>query len=713
MLAALALAVVFHAPHDPINCWAVSPDFGQDHTIFVGQDAFGMLLRSRDGGANWQTVQAGLDTGYVHALAISPDYAADGTLYTAEVGGLFRTSNAGDLWERVSDLPAGTSVRTIAFSPDFGNDRTIALGTGGGLVLTRDGGKTWTTPAVPGKGAVNAILFEAAFAGSGHMLILRDGATAALSRNGGRDFSALPVPPGGRLTGALLGSGFGIRGAMTLARGKRGVWASTDFGETWAPDGQGLPTDDEVLHLSSVRNALGRPVQFASLARSGVYWRVDGGAWQGGRAGMRERSDQSPVHHLAAQPVASFATEPVVFAATFEGLHVSLDGAATWSYVPVLPPRFARSVLFSPGFSGNGALLVSSYGEGVLIGRDGGSRWDRLDTGPWAFPDGLAMAPGWPEDPTLMVGTPTALLLSRDGGSSFANCNPGSPGFLHVGAFAPDYASTGTIYAHTLVFGKDELNEFLRSDDRGRSWTRTGPSTIHDLAFAPDFASTGRMYVATPSGVDVSHDRGRSWSALPGLPRAMMYAIAATAGTQADQLLAVSPMAGVFRSMDAGRTWESADDGLDGARSTAVAFSPDHAEDGLAFLLTRSQGVFARGPGESRWRLLGLAGQYASGMSISPGFEHDKTLAVAGYAGVFISRDAGASWSLLDPTAKVSRPAPLPPAAEEDTTTQPRQAQSSDADWSASGLLIGLGAALLVAAVVLVSRVGRRRGAGS
>jgi photosystem II stability/assembly factor-like uncharacterized protein len=713
MLAALVFAAVLHAPHDPVNCWAISPDFGQDRTIFVGQNAFGMLLRSRDGGQSWQTIQAGLDTAYVHALAISPDYVADGTLYAAEAGGLFRTSNAGDQWERVQGLPDGTGVTTIAFSPDHANDRTIALGTGTGMLFSRDGGASWTGTTLPGKGAVNAIVFEDGYAGTGYVLALRGGATAALSRNGGRDFDELALPPGARVTSALLGSGFGLRGAMTLACGAQGVWASDDFGESWEPDATGLPAGDEALHLSSTRNAQGRVVQFVSLARGGVYRRMNGGAWEGGRAGMRALSDQSKQHHFAAQATGDFATEPIVYAATFEGLHVSRDGAESWAHLPVLPTRFTRNVVLAAGRAGAGDLLVASYGEGLLLGSEGGTRWETLDTGRWAFPDGIALSPDWPDDPSLLVGTPSALLLSRDGGKTFTNCHPGAPGFLHVGAFAPDFADTGTIYAHTLEFGNEAANDFLRSDDRGKSWTRTGPRTIHDLAFAPDFAQSGRMYVATPGNVSVSHDRGRSWSALGGLPTAMMYGVAATAGPRGDRLLAVSPMAGVYASEDGGASWTSADDGLDGARATAAAYSPDHETDGSSFLLTQSQGVFARGPGETRWRSRGLAGEYALRMSISPDFAHDRTLAVAAYAGVFISRDAGETWSLLDPVANLVRR----PVTEPDLTRPARAApavppeQPGQPDRGGLNLTVLLIGALIAVLAVITAIASRRSGA--
>jgi len=165
-------------------------------------------------------------------------------------------------------------------SPDFGNDRTILKGADDGLLRSTDGGASWEAVELPGSGAVNAIVFEDGFAYDGYVVVLRSGATAAMSRNGRRDFEWLPVPDGGRLHDVLLGSGFGMRGAMSLACGAAGVWSSSDFGETWSPDSEGLPSDDEVVDLSSERNAEGRVVETARLLRSGTFRRLVGAAWE-------------------------------------------------------------------------------------------------------------------------------------------------------------------------------------------------------------------------------------------------------------------------------------------------------------------------------------------------------------------------------------------------------------------------------------------------
>ncbi|MHC5211611.1 MAG: WD40/YVTN/BNR-like repeat-containing protein [Planctomycetota bacterium] len=651
--AAAALAALLHAPHDPISVWAISPDFTRDRTLYVGQNAFGLMLRSRDGGETFTSINAGFDTGYVSALAISPDFARDRKLLAVDRGRLYRTTDGGDLWAEVTGVPEDVGVVSLAFSPAHAEDRSVALGTAKhGVLISRDAGATFTATPLPSPGPVAQLAFSPDYATDRTLVAVVPPNRACLTHDGGTRWTQLAEPPASRVHAVLLDDARTIRLATD-----QGLLLSTDGGLSWQAGPEG-PGRRAVLQLAAAPDAEG-PALFAAAAEGGVFVRR-GDTWSVSRDGMRELSDQSDTHTLGVMPSPGFAEDGTLYAATFEGLHVSTDRGAHWRHLQVLPARFTRAVEFSPRFAADGTLYVSSYGLGTLRSRDRGRTWERLETGTWDFPDGMALSPGYPEDPTLLIGSPTALLLSHDDGQGFADVLPERPGFAHVAAFAPDHASSGTIFVHTLEFGNDAHNDFLRSDDRGATWTRTGPRTIHALAFAPDFATSGRMYVATPSDVQVSLDRGRSWEPLPGLPRAMMYGVAATTGPQGrDRLLAVSPMAGTFLSTDGGASWTRDDLGLDGARATAAAFSPAHASDGREYLLTQFEGLFGRGPGETRWRRLGLRGEYALRLSLSPGFATDRTLAVAGYAGPWLSTDAGESFTLLDVWS--GRPGEPPP----------------------------------------------------
>ena len=672
------LPVFFHAPHDPIVAWAISPDFARDRTLFVAQNSFGCLLRTRDGGESFETVNAGLDTGYIERLAISPDFARDRTLWAAEMLLLFVTRDAGDSWTRVP-LPVEKDLLTaLAVSPAYATDHTVFVGAKhSGLMVSRDDGASWERPALPEKGAVTRIVPSPAFSSDRTALVLMPPGRVLLTTDGGASFRRLRPPPAKVIPAACLTAGAPrpdggpAPARILLGSNGDGAWSSDDLGRSWQRLGSGFD-QGAVLDLALASDPQGREVAFASTVRDGVALLGPGGQWQLATKGLRAPSDQSDEHYFGVMPSPAYASDRTVYLASFEGLQVSADGGFSWRWQHVLPEHFVRNVAFSPRHAEDGTLFVATYGQGTLVTRDDGATWQRLASGAWAFPDELLVSPQWPSDARVLVGSPRALLLTTDGGATFrAVQSKGQPGFVHVGAFAPDYATSGTIFAHILEYGNESLNAFLRSEDRGETWVKTGPPTIHALAFAPGYASpgspeAGRAWIATPQDVQASTDHGRSWAPLPGLPSTTWYGLdVARLPGGGLRLVAVSPVAGLYASDDDGASWQDYGQGVEGVRAVAVAAAPDFADGGRLFLLTQNEGIYGRRAGEETWTRLGLRGQYALRVRLSPDFERDRCLAVATYAGPWVSRDAGDTWTLL-PTPGLTG-AGSPPLVGQDT----------------------------------------------
>jgi hypothetical protein len=99
-------------------------------------------------------------TGKIEAVAISPDFARDGTLLvSAEGDGLFRSTDRGATWSPTGedllrkDLVLSNfyhaTAEPLVFSPDFARDRTVFGFDGTTLVRSTDAGATWTTMARP------------------------------------------------------------------------------------------------------------------------------------------------------------------------------------------------------------------------------------------------------------------------------------------------------------------------------------------------------------------------------------------------------------------------------------------------------------------------------------------------------------------------------------------------------------------------------------
>jgi hypothetical protein len=185
MLTLLLCAALAHVPHDEIMALASSPD---GHVVFAYCEVRG-LYRSVDGGFNWETLLAGLpDCGQGDmedacehlpydsrqmALALSPSFKADATVFFAFAGGLYKSVDAGLSWHKllyttIADGPAsgisvtrdpgrgdpihgafGVGGAVLALSDNYARDRTMLAIKGSGLLRSTDCGESFQASAVP------------------------------------------------------------------------------------------------------------------------------------------------------------------------------------------------------------------------------------------------------------------------------------------------------------------------------------------------------------------------------------------------------------------------------------------------------------------------------------------------------------------------------------------------------------------------------------
>ena len=139
---------------------AVSPAYRTDRTIFVAQGD--VLHKSTDGGATWQDRPIAPPGSYFSTLEleISSAFAADRTLFASGYDGVRRSTDGGDTW---SSTGAYAPAYGLAISPAYASDRTVwhayrgieGAGNGtpnSGVRRSIDGGQTWqwATAGLPG-----------------------------------------------------------------------------------------------------------------------------------------------------------------------------------------------------------------------------------------------------------------------------------------------------------------------------------------------------------------------------------------------------------------------------------------------------------------------------------------------------------------------------------------------------------------------------------
>jgi photosystem II stability/assembly factor-like uncharacterized protein len=190
------------------------------------------------------------------------------------------------------------------------------------------------------------------------------------------------------------------------------------------------------------------------------------------------------------------------------------------------------------------------------------------------------------------------------------------------------------------LFGRGQAWGLMRSSNGGRSWQQAlnglGDPYVLDLALSPAFEADSSLFAATwYHGVYRSTDAGQSWEAMP------------LAGKEVEPSGGANPY------------------------DLAVAVSPDYGDSGghgllMASFSHRLQRWDARA---SAWQSIPLTvtatlkdfdppqAQLSAGeIAFSPGFKEDGTIYLySGYAGLFRSTDHGGTWQ------RISRRLPLPP----------------------------------------------------
>ena len=175
----------FPSPPPFVSTLAISPDYARDGTLFAATLEDG-IFRSGDRGRSWSAWNFGLLDLNVLALITSPDYANDETIFAGTESGIFRSTNGGRAWREVDFPTDWAPVLSLALSPNFVDDGLIFAGTEAyGLFRSQDKGSTWQRLAEDRlTDAVNSILLSTEYPTHADVLVLHED-ELLISRDGG------------------------------------------------------------------------------------------------------------------------------------------------------------------------------------------------------------------------------------------------------------------------------------------------------------------------------------------------------------------------------------------------------------------------------------------------------------------------------------------------------------------------------------------------
>ena len=142
----------------PVISLTASPNYRRDRVLLAGTDGDG-ILRSIDGGRHWQLSNFGLRDYAIFDLAVAPVWKRYEYALAVTEGGLYQSPNGGRAWRRANldDITGQPSI--VAVSPDFAADRTVFAGCETGeLLISTDAGRSYHLAAA-GFEAITALTF--------------------------------------------------------------------------------------------------------------------------------------------------------------------------------------------------------------------------------------------------------------------------------------------------------------------------------------------------------------------------------------------------------------------------------------------------------------------------------------------------------------------------------------------------------------------------
>jgi photosystem II stability/assembly factor-like uncharacterized protein len=625
-----------------ITALAISPNYAADQTVYAGTT--GGLFKSANGGMIWTEVNAG----YVCSLAISPNYAADQTVYAGTKGGAYKTTNGGASWAAVNTGITNPNVVSLTASPNYAIDQTVYAGTSGGVFKTTNGGAFWaavntgiTNPNVASLAvSPNYIIDQTVYAGtSGGVFKTTNGGAVWTAVNTGItniNILSLAVSPT-----------YATDQTVFAGTSGGGVFKTTNSGTAWTAANTGL-TNLAVQSLTiSPAYVTDRTVYAGTLCD--MFKTTNGGtSWAAVNTGITNP-------HIASSALSpDYAVDRTVYAGTGTGVFKTTNAGAMWTAANTgIATLTISSLAVSPGYAVDQTMYAGTNGGLLFKTADGGMSWTAVLTISSSV-ESLAVSPDYAADQTLYAGSNYLIYKSADGGlswtvenASYSNTN------IPALALSPNFAVDRTVFAGCC----DSTYDLFKTTNGGSIWydTNTGIIDTRALAVSPDYAADQTVFAGTAYGVYKTTSAWSSWTAVnTGITNTNIQSLAVSPDYAVDQTVyAGSNAGGVYRSANGGASWTALNTGLTNTNIQALALSPDYAADQTVYAGSNAGGVYRSANGGASWTALntGLTDTSVYSLSISPNYASDhKVFTGTGSGGVF-------NISFAPPASVISGPA--------------------------------------------------------
>ncbi len=458
---------------------------GDSDILIAGLSSNSGIRRTDDGGASFSEV--GLSSGFMKGFGCDPDHSD--TMYVAMSGmdySLYRSTDAGLSWSPIGPAGSGWGVLVAP----FGNGETILVTTSDGFYMTENYGADWALVA----------------AGSSYAPAVCDGTN---------------------LYAPVISAG--------------GVYESTDQGETWSLNAQGI---------------VGSYWQAGAACSTGYIAGHYGGVYRTPGTGEEYTVSQNGIGNGYFHATSyTEGNNTLLAGGEHHGLWKSTDLGASWNIVFPGPGNWSiYDIAPQSNLYYSGDVRYAATGDGVYRSDDAGDTW---------APAGLSgtqisSVAFDPADPDIAwAGTATAGVHYTTNGGGTWTAGTGFPFALYpsIDLFIHENGDIRIFVA----FQQSGAGVYY-SDDGGVSYTGVAISgSYHPDISVNDNALSPSAYVATDSGIWRSSDLGESWTPCEGSSGLMWEVL----GTQDVDVFAGGNGNGIYWSPDCGYGWEPLNTGIE------------------------------------------------------------------------------------------------------------------------------------------------------
>ena len=479
-----------------------------------------ILLFLSQFGVYAQWISAGeMEGGNIKAVAIAGNMS-----FVLTEEGLFSSDNQGQKWTLVF-VDEKLQSNEISFVSALG--KNVFLGTKRGLYLSVDNGDKWTlfNNGLPRNSTVLCInsIGDKIICSTSESMYISDNTTPKWEKRKGDPEKK------GELPNNIFIKDMAVKGNdIYIATFGRGVYRSSDYGDTWQEMNEGL-TESKNKKVLSI--AFSGSTLIAGTNRNGVWAsRNYGLSWSESSEGLSAKCNANKI----------LVVGGAVYVGTNDGVYVSRSGGSSWTKCEGgFPQGISTETLASNG----SVVMAGTEGAGVLITSNSGGQWNYVCSGLKLTVPVNCIAQ---DNIQYLVGTEgSGIFASNNEGATWMPINIGLPPKLKVKDIVVKDSLT--------ILATD--NYVYISSNSGKSWntSRNGlkDKVVNDIEFLGK-----KIFACTNNGLYESNDNGKKWNSIStGLLSTRVYCMAIWVDKK-DTLLFCGTQSGMYMSANRGEKWK-------------------------------------------------------------------------------------------------------------------------------------------------------------